>query len=281
MVPFADEKDITLSSGMEINGSLANTIWTCTRRSGGRLRRGAWHIISKRYQEHEACVVEEKYVPISVTILGDDVAPAVKGANIRPLAGLGAEQINELKLRAASYIGKPDDAEQPANEPKKKGVKTKVSIKKMREMQALFPNDRVLSISDDGMNVMLCSKKDGDVRGLLSARRAGCLAGKPLCRSRRQCGDENGQQRRKPLSRWRRRYVAGADFHAERPVGREKNCVSKPSDLKSMQSRRSSAARAAPRKRFCKTFDEINATALPPRRSTTRCKKSSAIDKGE
>ena len=290
----ADEKDITLT---ERDGNKwivgKGTIWTWYAAEAvekiarqGRMSVSIWASVTKEHMEGDV-YVEEKYVPISVTILGDDVAPAVKGANIRPLAGLGAEQINELKLRAASYIGKPDDAEQPANEPKKKGVKTKVSIKKMREMQALFPNDRVLSISDDGMNVMLCSKKDGDVRGyafspdapdaVLENRYVEAAANVEMVFA------SSGYEASIPLDDVLRPLQEQISTLNDQLAEEKKLREQADADLKAMREqeikRRKSCAKEAVRK----TFDEINAIRSAAEKIDDKeCKEiEAAIDKGE
>lgn len=110
--------------------------------------------------------VEESYTILGATILGDDVPPAVKGAHIRPLSQRDAE-FRDLKLRAASYI-----QHKPEADPKKtpaanihKGVRPKMNAKQVKNMEKLFPNDRVIGISEDGLTVALCSKADGEVHG--------------------------------------------------------------------------------------------------------------------
>lgn len=94
--------------------------------------------------------VYDKYVILGTTILGKGVSPAVAGAHIRALSY--KEGLEELKVRVAAY----EDA--------KKHTKTeKRSIRRMNkhqlaEVQAKFPDHRVLAASDDGMRVALLSK---------------------------------------------------------------------------------------------------------------------------
>ena len=53
--------------------------------------------------EENGVEIEEEYVPLGVTILGDHVAPAVEDAHIAMLSQMESE-FRELKLRAASFI---------------------------------------------------------------------------------------------------------------------------------------------------------------------------------
>lgn len=102
--------------------------------------------------------VEETYLPLGATILGDGVSPAVAGANIRPLSAIN---LKELKLRAASYMEK---AEAEGQKGTKKGVRQMNKAKRMRELEALFPNERVFCVSDDGLTACLCNERTGDIR---------------------------------------------------------------------------------------------------------------------
>lgn len=107
--------------------------------------------------------VEESYTILGATILGDDVPPAVRGAHIRPLSERDAE-FKQLKVRAASYI-QPKPEAKPRQANIHKGVRTKMNAKMVKNMENLFPNDRVLAVSEDGLTVTLCSKADGEVHG--------------------------------------------------------------------------------------------------------------------
>lgn len=95
--------------------------------------------------------VFEKYTILGTTILGLDVAPAVAGAHIRTLSG---EQLKELKIRAASYEGERSNGKSN----NKKGVKKAMSKTTVAQVQKLFPEHRVLAVSEDGMNVCLLAK---------------------------------------------------------------------------------------------------------------------------
>lgn len=146
--------------------------------SQGRMDISIETLVSRSHMEGET-EVEEEYVILGATILGDDVSPAVRGANIRPLSARDAE-LKELKMRAASYVQKetPGEKDEPGDtgengpKPEETGEKTQKGVKKFMnrkklnsKMQALFPDDIVLNVSDDEKVITLCSKADHDVRG--------------------------------------------------------------------------------------------------------------------
>lgn len=105
-----------------------------------------------------------KWVPLGTTILGDDVDPAVAGANIRALSAIGQDRVREITLRVASIN---DSADTTSAKNKNKGVKKAMKIK---ELAQHFEGYTVLAV--DGENVALLSatgapylctaKKDGE-----------------------------------------------------------------------------------------------------------------------
>ena len=106
--------------------------------------------------------VEDNYIPLGITILGDGVAPAVPGAHVAMLSEMESE-FKELKLRAASYINKDDAADKPQNEPnnnpKDKGVISTMRLSKqqIKELQAKFADHKLLAAEqyEDG-SVFVC-----------------------------------------------------------------------------------------------------------------------------
>lgn len=72
--------------------------------------------------------IEEEYMVLGVTILGDHVTPAVAGARIAALNSM-EDQFRELKMRAASY------AEQ--NKTFEKGLKKSMSVYTKKQLDAL------------------------------------------------------------------------------------------------------------------------------------------------
>lgn len=128
--------------------------------SQGRMDVSIETLVSENRMEGEE-EVESVYTILGVTILGDGVTPAVAGANIRPLSEIDTR---ELKMRAASYIQPPDQkGEQPASKTAK-GVRSMNNAKRMRELEKLFPDERVLCVSEDGLTVALLNLQTGDVR---------------------------------------------------------------------------------------------------------------------
>lgn len=107
--------------------------------------------------------VEESYEPLGVTILGHGVAPAVADAHIAMLEEIGSE-LNELKLRAASYLNV--DSQKPQNESNGKGVNKRMNFSKqqLKELQEKFGAEyKVLDAQktqDGATRVMLMRKRD-------------------------------------------------------------------------------------------------------------------------
>jgi len=111
--------------------------------------------------------IEEKYVVLGITILGNGVEPAVAGANIRTLSELSELRSNmaENILKAASYAKKeesPKEAEtsEPTNKNNEKGVKkrmTYLSRKELAELGKKFPDYKVLAaVQDENGGIRVC-----------------------------------------------------------------------------------------------------------------------------
>ena len=109
--------------------------------------------------------VYTKYQVLGTTILGDDVAPAVKDAAIRALSAIGTTGIRELTLRVASANPQPTNESENDNGsegnpgPVKNKEKTLMNSKLNKELAALFPDFRFISATEN--SVALCSA-DGD-----------------------------------------------------------------------------------------------------------------------
>lgn len=109
-----------------------------------------------RGREEDGKEVFEQYVPLGTTILGDDVTPAVAGANIRALSAIGLAGVKEMTLRVASINkGKENSASKSAELQKNQKSKKGVSTMKIKELETHFPDFRVLAV--DGENVALLS----------------------------------------------------------------------------------------------------------------------------
>lgn len=106
-----------------------------------------------------------KWTGLGVTILGDDVMPAIPNASIKALE-LMKDEFAEAKLKAASY--EQTESEKPNNEEIiiERGKKDMTSLNK-RELSALqstyFKDYRVLSASHDKEKgeTLICMMKDG------------------------------------------------------------------------------------------------------------------------
>lgn len=108
------------------------------------------------YEMHKngSTEVFTKYEILGTTILGDDVDPAVKGANIKALSALGEKGVHELTLKVASA------QEQGNNNPQKntkKGVKQMENNFNLEDLRDKFPGYTVLAVN--GNNVALLSDK--------------------------------------------------------------------------------------------------------------------------
>ena len=105
--------------------------------------------------------IEDRYMILGTTILGDGVRPAVAGANIRALQeGSGFE---ELKLRAASYIESQGDNEEPVEESKIKPQKNN-SEKEKKALKAFSKKQLAqLSAKFDGYSVVAAGQDDNGI----------------------------------------------------------------------------------------------------------------------
>lgn len=119
-------------------------------------------LVTKAHMEGDV-EVEEEYKILGTTILGDHVTPAVAGAHIAALQEM--KQFNELKVRAASYNGKPQANSKPNNQHQdRKGVKTLnlFSKNQLKELQSRFAEHTVLAAGSDDNGIHVCMiDKDG------------------------------------------------------------------------------------------------------------------------
>lgn len=104
---------------------------------------------------------------LGVSLLGDGVAPAVPGANIRVLAAM-QQEFEEMKLRVASLREeeeRPQPPESGRSETKRsdrKGVEKRMNKMLRKELESKFSDYFVAGASDDGMAVALLSKNGVD-----------------------------------------------------------------------------------------------------------------------
>lgn len=100
----------------------------------------------------------EDWAGIGVTILGDNVPPAIPGARIKQLAQI-REDVDGMKIRAAALMKKAAEKANAAREKHKKGVKANMTIRERTQLQQKFEGYQVLGVSENGMRV--CMMKDG------------------------------------------------------------------------------------------------------------------------
>ena len=100
-----------------------------------------------------------KYQILGTTILGDDVAPAVTGANIRALSALGVDKIREETLRVASM------QEQKQKNPQSKTKKeNKVTVMKLKDLKnGKFNGFRVVGVDGEKVALLSLDKNDAFV----------------------------------------------------------------------------------------------------------------------
>ena len=124
----------------------------------------------------------ENWAGLGVTILGDDVPPAIPGARIKAMSV--RDDVEGMKLRAASLLREDNAA--PDNE-KKKGVNDSMNKRKIALLQKMFPGYTVLGGSEDGMKVCLLNnetmqpagyifKDEADKSGVVAERICGMSA---------------------------------------------------------------------------------------------------------
>ena len=101
----------------------------------------------------------KNWAGLGVTILGDDVAPAIPGARIKKMSAL-KEELNGLKLMAASL--KKQCAE---TKPETRERMRRMNKREMAAMNEKFNGYTVIGASENGMSVVLMSNNDLSFHG--------------------------------------------------------------------------------------------------------------------
>ena len=126
---------------------------------GGGMEVSIETLVTKEHKE-DGVDVEEEYVVLGVTVLGDGVAPAVVGANIQSLAALRSSMKEEI-LKAASFIGEtePETHEITKNSKKQERMKKAMipTMRQLEEMGKSFTGYTCVGMSEDGKTVALLS----------------------------------------------------------------------------------------------------------------------------
>lgn len=117
-------------------------------------------------REENGMEIYDRWEALGLSVLGEDVAPAVPGANIRALADM-EEEFKSMKLRVASLVKESESKEnKPQNHSThEKELKTRMNFSKMQlvELQEKVGADyKVLSaVKKDGIiHMMLMRKSD-------------------------------------------------------------------------------------------------------------------------
>lgn len=119
-------------------------------------------LVMEESQGENGVDIEEKYLVLGITILGNGVEPAVVGANIKTLSELSELRSNmaENILKAASYEKKEISDSEPQNNDTEKGVKKRMtyfSRKELAELGKKFPDFKVLAaVQDENGAIRVC-----------------------------------------------------------------------------------------------------------------------------
>lgn len=126
----------------------------------GRMEVSAETEVKESHKDGDVEVFTE-WAGLGVTVLGDDVAPAIPGANISVLAAM-QEEFKELKLKAASYHSETQAEEDDKSTNTHKGVNklNALSKKQIAELAKRFEGYTVLAAatSEHGVHICLMSK---------------------------------------------------------------------------------------------------------------------------
>lgn len=123
---------------------------------GGGMEVSIETLVTKEHKEN-GYDVEEQFIVLGVTVLGDGVSPAVAGASIKSLAELRSSMKDEI-LKAASYIGEKEPETQKTTNPKERKKITMIpTMRQLAEAGKAFEGYTCVGLSEDGMRVALLS----------------------------------------------------------------------------------------------------------------------------
>lgn len=123
---------------------------------GGGMEVSIETLVTKEHIEN-GYDVEEQFIVLGVTVLGDGVSPAVAGASIKSLAELRSSMKDEI-LKAASYIGEKEPETQKQTNPKERKKITMIpTMRQLAEAGKAFEGYTCVGLSEDGMRVALLS----------------------------------------------------------------------------------------------------------------------------
>ena len=123
---------------------------------GGGMEVSIETLVTKEHKE-DGYDVEEEFIVLGVTVLGDGVDPAVVGASIKSLAEI-RDSMKEEVLKAASYIGEREQETQKSKERKKTTMIH--SMRQLEEAGKAFASYTCVGLSEDGTRVALLSAEN-------------------------------------------------------------------------------------------------------------------------
>ena len=135
----------------------------------GRMDVSAETDTKKSHMEGKVEIITD-WAGLGVTVLGDDVPPAIPGARIKALSAM-QEEFKTLKLRAAAL----DPGTGDTNVKNSKGVTKSMSKKAMEAMAEKFKGYRVVAMSEDGMHVGLLDASGGAYTYVFNAEDNGAV----------------------------------------------------------------------------------------------------------
>lgn len=122
-------------------------------------------LVTKEHMEGDVAV-EEEYIVLGITILGDGVQPSVAGASVRNLRMLSEmrEAMQENILKAASYMDDESEVQEKNKNLKGEKALTYFSKKQCADLSKRFDGYSVLAAAQDENNVIHVAllSKNGD-----------------------------------------------------------------------------------------------------------------------
>lgn len=123
--------------------------------------------ILKAENSADGVEIFEDWAGLGVTILGDDVPPAIPGARIKAMSV--RDDMEGMKLRAASLQKQEEAKATPRSKEKGKGVNHQMNKREFARLSEKFPGYTVMDASPDGLRVCMVNKETGAPAGYVFA----------------------------------------------------------------------------------------------------------------
>lgn len=196
------------------------------------------------------------YTVLGTTILGDDVQPAVAGANIRMLAALGADKVREMTLRVASKAESKHKT-QSANKIQHKGVMTKGM--RINEIQALLPDYTVVGV--DEKHAALLSAKGMPCLCSFAKDETGLVLGAKVEVGATAVFEADGESVSVPVEAIAERYNSVIDELTEQLEVEKRGREAAETALHTMQKNEHERRKEAIKERVRERFEELKANS--------------------